>query len=92
METKDYLKSTLGLWQEYAKAYTDFVVEAMEQNVKAALALRQRLDQMAAEISKQAQALSAQEQEIVLQAADSIQTQTRAVSERLSRVSTPPAK
>jgi hypothetical protein len=86
----DYLKNSLKLWQDYTQAYTDFVLEATQQNVKQSLALRERLDQVVAEMYKQAETLSAQEQEIALKAAETFQAQARAAAERLSKGFTPP--
>ena len=87
----DFLKNSLKLWQEYTQAYTDFVLEATQQNVKQSLALRERMDQVVAEMYKQAEALGAQEQEIALKAAETFQAQAKAAAERLSKGFTPQA-
>ncbi len=92
MSNNDYLKNSFGLWQEYTKAYTDFVMEATKQNVQASLEMRERMDKVMVELVKQAQTLSAQEQEIALQAAEAMKEQAQATAERINKMMTPPAK
>jgi len=92
MSNSDYLKNSFGLWQEYTKAYTDFVMEATKQNVQASLEMRERMDKVMVELVKQAQTLSAQEQEIALQAAEAMKEQAQATAERINTMMTPPAK
>jgi hypothetical protein len=87
----DYLKNSLKLWQEYTQAYTDFVLDATQQNFQQSQQLRQRIDAVVAEMVKQAQTLNAQEQEIALQAAETFQAQAQAAAERLGKAYQPKA-
>ena len=86
MSTNDYLKNSFNLWQEYAKAYTEFVVETTKQNVQTSLEMRQRMDEVMAELMKQAQTLNTQEQEIALQAAEALKAQAQATTERVNKL------
>lgn len=92
MKTQDTLKNSLAAWQEYTQAYTDFVFNATDQALKSSFDLRERVDGVMAEALKQAQTLSAQEQDLALQAAESFQAQMLAASQRLAKLfSTPSA-
>ncbi|MCI0422649.1 MAG: hypothetical protein L0312_26090 [Acidobacteria bacterium] len=86
MKTNETLKNSLSAWQEYTQAYTDFVLNTTEEALKNSFALRERVDGVVAEAVKQAQTLSAQEQDIVLQAAESFQAQTLAASRRIAKL------
>ncbi len=80
------LKDGLQLWQEYAQAYGDFVVEATQHSIGQALTIRERLDQIAADNIKKAQGLSAWEQEIALGAAEAFQAQAQSAAERVAKL------
>lgn len=86
MKTNETLKNSLSAWQEYTQAYTDFVLNTTEEALKNSFALRERVDGVVAEAVKQAQTLSAQEQDIVLHAAESFQAQTLAASRRIAKL------
>lgn len=91
MATNKTLKSGFELWQEYAQAYTDFVIEATQHTLEQSLAARERLDKVWTDTVKKAQALTEQEQEIALGLAEVFQAQAKSVSERLSKLMETPA-
>jgi hypothetical protein len=91
MAINDQVKSSFALWQEYTEAYTDFVAQAAQQTLAQSFTLRERFDAVIADGVKKAQTLSAQEQELALGAAETVQAQARAASERLAKLfKTPP--
>lgn len=86
MQTNDYLKNSFNQWQALAQAYTDFAVEATQQALKQSLATHERIGQVWAEGVKQAQALSAQEQEVALQVAEAWQSQAQEATRRIAKL------
>jgi len=86
MTANKHLTDNLALWQEYAQAYSDFVIEATQKTLAQSLAFRERLDAVIAEGLEKAQALDAKEQAIALDAAEALQAQVKSASERVSKM------
>ena len=86
MSNNTYFKNNIELWQEYSQAYTDFVFSSMQTTLSQTLAARERVDQVVAETAKKAQALSQQEQELLLGLAETWQAQSKSAAERLGKL------
>lgn len=82
----------LEMWQAATKAYTEMLVTSTRQNMDYAFALRQQYDEMALDLVKKSQALYAREQEIALEAAETLYTQTQNAAERVSKLVETPSK
>ena len=86
MTANKYLTENFVLWQEYAQAYGDFVIEATQKTLAQSLTFRERMDAVIAESVEKTQALNVQEQAIALGAVEALQAQAKSVSERVSKM------
>ena len=71
-------------WQKYTQTYLDFVFEATQRTVEQTFAFQERLNGLAVDALKRGQALSVERQEIAFEAAQAMQAQVQATSERVA--------
>ncbi|MDM8531314.1 hypothetical protein QUF63_09080 [Anaerolineales bacterium HSG25] len=84
---QDFVKEGFDAWKEYGETYTKFVVEATELSLNQSLAFRETVGQAWNNGLKQAQELSAKEQEVVLSNLEAVQGQTKAAYDRVKNMS-----
>ena len=71
-------------WQKYTQTYLDFVFEATQRTIEQTFAFQERLNGLAVDALKRGQALSVERQEIAFDAAEAMQAQVHATSERVA--------
>ncbi len=89
---QEALEKSFATWQEYNKAYTNFVLEATQQVLDESLAFRESLDKVWVDSFKKAHTLSEQERQIGLDVAELFQDQTQAASEYAAKMFTTASK
>jgi hypothetical protein len=89
---QEILEKNFAAWQEYNRAYTQFVLEATQQVLNESLAFRENLDKVMIGSFKKAHDLSEQERQIAVDAADLFQAQAQAGSEYLAKMFTTASK
>lgn len=83
------MKDSFELWQKYNQAYFDFFLETARKSVDQSLTFRRELSQVLENSFKQAQEIFTDEQKLVLEAAEAMQAQTQAATERVSQLMSP---
>jgi hypothetical protein len=86
------LEKNFVAWQEFNRTYTRFVLEATQQVLDESLAFREGLDKVMIGSFKKANALSEQERQVVVDAAELFQAQAQAGSEYVAKMFTTASK
>ena len=89
---QEVLEKSFAAWQDCNQTYTRFVLEATQQVLNESLAFRENLDQVMIGSFKKAHALSEQERQVVVDAAELLQDQAQAGSEYLAKMFTTASK
>lgn len=89
---QEVLEKSFAAWQDYNRTYTRFVLEATQQVLNESLAFRENLDQVMMGSFKKAHALSEQEREVIVDAAELLQDQAQAGSEYVAKMFTATSK
>jgi hypothetical protein len=79
------LENSFGMWQEVSTSYLNFVTSATRQIMDQSLAVQKEMLAISETGLKQSVELLATEQAMVLEAAEALQGQMRAASERMSK-------
>ncbi|MCB1614378.1 MAG: hypothetical protein KDI30_00045 [Pseudomonadales bacterium] len=83
------MKDGFELWQKYNQVYFDFFLDTTRKSVDQSLAFRRELTQVLENSFKQAQEIFSDEQKLMLEAAEAMQAQTQAATERVSQMMSP---
>ena len=83
------MKDGFELWQKYNQVYFDFFLDTTRKSVDQSLAFRRELTQVLENSFKQAQGIFSDEQKLMLEAAEAMQAQTQAATERVSQMMSP---
>jgi hypothetical protein len=83
------LQNSFTMWQSYTQSYADFVTEATQKTLDQSLAMRKQWLKLVESNFKKTQEMVAAEQSLVVNALESYQSQVKAASEQLSKISTP---
>lgn len=83
------LQNGFTMWQSYTQSYADFVAEATQKTLDQSVAIRKQWLNLVENNMKKTQELVATEQSLLVNALESYQSQVKAASEQLSKISTP---
>lgn len=86
---QDMVKESMGIWKDYVETYNNFVLDATKLAFSQTLAFRENMDAVLADGMKQAQSLSAKEQETALNNIETFSTQSKSAYRRMSKMVTP---
>ncbi|MBE7551312.1 MAG: hypothetical protein HS126_09595 [Anaerolineales bacterium] len=86
------LEKNFAVWQEFNQTYSRFVLEATQQVLDESLAFRESLDKVMIGSFKKAHALSEQERQVMVDAAELFQDQAQAGSEYMAKMFTTASK
>jgi len=86
---QDVVKEGLGVWKDYVETYNKFILDATKLAFSQTLAFRENMDAVVADGMKQAQSLSAKEQETALNNIETFNTQSKSAYRRVSKMVTP---
>lgn len=89
---QEVLEKSFTTWQESNRTYTHFVLEATQQVLNESLAFREHLDKVMIGSFKKAHALSEQERQVMVDAAELFQDQAQAGSEYVAKIFTTASK
>lgn len=78
---QETLEKNFAIWQEYHRVYANFILTTAQQILDQSLAFRESWDKVLSDNVKKAQAVSEQEQQIILEATKLFQAQTQIASE-----------
>jgi hypothetical protein len=79
---KTEVQPPFQVWEDYAKTYSDFVVETTQKTFDQTLALSEKVAGMWLDNARKAQELTLKESEAALKLAEKAQTQMKTASDR----------
>ena len=83
------MQASLDIYQQYTKAYGDFIFGAYQYTLEQSLGWREQFTQVTEAYYAKTQELGHSEQKFVLEAVESLQSQVKASSERVVEMFTP---
>ena len=83
------IKDGFETWQKYNQSYFAFFIEATQKTFDQSLAFRRELDKVLEKNFKQAQEIFTSEQALALEAAEAVQAQFQAATERVNGMFAP---